>query len=340
MQVDLITETHSDLTVVNAARISSDKESSWHESIVECPVSYDSHIIDDTYQICSECHCIKGLSAADSKLINYLAKHNHWTPFAHPQEIFEFSISYENMLRFLLKSNLSGFEWSDPSSSWRIRGSLYAWLTNIQWLPEPIANSIWTILDTKYPVSTKAILGEIVHRDIKQVININPSWDGLSHKLEHYTLRIHCPIFVKGQLETHLRNLVMTDISDFSQNEVSKRYVDTEPEIYHPDTWRLQAKDKKQGSVDGLDRLGIEAILIDSNYAHHTHNAMIYYNKFNELNIAYEQSRMILPQSTYTTFWWTGSLKSFRKIFELRLKPDTREETKVVVQAMYDLIKL
>jgi thymidylate synthase (FAD) len=58
----------SDLTVVNAARVSFNKESSWDG------VQHWSGSITD-----------KALNQKDQKLIAYLAKHNHWTPFAHPQ---------------------------------------------------------------------------------------------------------------------------------------------------------------------------------------------------------------------------------------------------------------
>ena len=52
-----------DLTVVDAARVSFNKESEWED------------IVDG-----------KGvLSFKDKRLINFLAKNNHWTPFAHPQ---------------------------------------------------------------------------------------------------------------------------------------------------------------------------------------------------------------------------------------------------------------
>ena len=58
MKAELIDHMGTDLTVVNSARVSFDKESDW----------------DGT-----------GLFDQDARLINYLAKHNHFTPFTHPQ---------------------------------------------------------------------------------------------------------------------------------------------------------------------------------------------------------------------------------------------------------------
>jgi thymidylate synthase (FAD) len=60
MKAELIDFMGNDLSVVNAARVSFDKVSEWNPDRDEPPL-YD----------------------ADSKLISYLAKHDHWTPFAH-----------------------------------------------------------------------------------------------------------------------------------------------------------------------------------------------------------------------------------------------------------------
>jgi thymidylate synthase (FAD) len=68
MKVDNISYMGSDLTVVNAARVSFDKESVWGLKVSE----------DHTY--------IKQvLKDEDKRLINYLARYNHWTPFGHCQ---------------------------------------------------------------------------------------------------------------------------------------------------------------------------------------------------------------------------------------------------------------
>lgn len=68
MKVDKIAHMGSDLTVANAARVSFDKESEWGLEISS----------DHTY-------IKRVLKEGDKRLINYLAKHNHWTPFGHCQ---------------------------------------------------------------------------------------------------------------------------------------------------------------------------------------------------------------------------------------------------------------
>ena len=57
----------SDLTVVNAARVSFDKESEWMPDILS------------GVKVSDELH----LKQKDIGLIHYLAKNNHWTPFSH-----------------------------------------------------------------------------------------------------------------------------------------------------------------------------------------------------------------------------------------------------------------
>lgn len=66
----------SDLTVVNAARVSFDKESSWITKGEERTDEFGTYTADT-----------ESLSERDNRLIHYLSSHGHWTPFSHPQII-------------------------------------------------------------------------------------------------------------------------------------------------------------------------------------------------------------------------------------------------------------
>ena len=46
--------------------------------------------------------------------------------------------------------------------------------------------------------------------------------------------------------------------------------------------------------------------------------------------ICAEQARMILPVNVYTEWWWSGSLDAFADMCNLRCKPDTQYETRLV----------
>jgi thymidylate synthase (FAD) len=69
--VGLVDYLGSDLSVVNAARVSMAKESRWD--------------IDEVIDVGFPNYRERHLSDKDKGLIRYLATHNHWTPFSHPQ---------------------------------------------------------------------------------------------------------------------------------------------------------------------------------------------------------------------------------------------------------------
>jgi thymidylate synthase (FAD) len=184
MNVNLIDVMGTDLSVVNAARVSFAKESN-------------------------------EFSDKDAKLINYLAKHNHWSPFGHAS------------LQF----------------------------------------------------------------------------------------RIKAPIFVARQLVKHQVGLVW--------NEVSRRYVDDEPEFYIPENWRLKADDKKQGSSDETIKYSIDSTM---EYVKQTYDNLL------KADVAPEMARMVLPQNLYTEWYWSGSLMAFARVCNLRCKPDTQWETQLIAE--------
>ena len=186
MNVTLIDKMGSDLTVVNAARVSFGKKK-------------------------------KKFTKQDTKLINYLARHNHWTPFGHCSLQFH----------------------------------------------------------------------------------------------------IVAPVFVARQLVKHQVGLVW--------NEISRRYVDTTPEIYTPSEWRGRAEDKKQGSDENnivkLRSLEYESL---------TKTIVGAYERLLKEGICPEQARMILPQSMMTEWYWSGTLMAFARVCNLRCKPDTQQETRIL----------
>jgi len=184
----------SDLSVVNAARVSFAKKSEWN------PDWRDDHY--------------EPLLPADSKLIKYLAKHKHMSPFGHAFASFH----------------------------------------------------------------------------------------------------VKAPVFVARQLVKH---------KFLRWNEISRRYVDHEPEFYQPTEWRGRSVDAKQGS-EGVTYPDPDII----NFYNHT--ALRSYNELLEHGVCPEQARMVLPQSMVTEWYWSGSLDAFADMCNLRCKPDTQYETQVV----------
>ena len=127
------------------------------------------------------------------------------------------------------------------------------------------------------------------------------------------SFHVKAPIFVARQLVKH---------KFLRWNEISRRYVDDEPEFYAPDVWRGRSADKKQGSEGEVKYEGPLG-----NY-----NQLDIYKELLRVGIAPEQARMVLPQSTMTEWYWSGSLDAFADMCNLRCKPDTQAETREVAR--------
>ena len=133
------------------------------------------------------------------------------------------------------------------------------------------------------------------------------------------SFRISCPIFVSRQLVKH---------SYLRINEVSRRYVKSQPDIFYPDWWRQSVKDKKQGSGDRLEDDTANKVIAST--LSQCNKAVAHYNYLLELGVCEEQARMVLPANLMTQFWWSGSLDAFARMAVLRCSPDTQQETRSV----------
>ena len=128
------------------------------------------------------------------------------------------------------------------------------------------------------------------------------------------SFHVKAPVFVARQLVKH---------KFLRWNEISRRYVDHEPEFYQPTEWRGRSVDAKQGS-EGVTYPDPDII----NFYNHT--TLRSYNELLEHGVCPEQARMVLPQSMVTEWYWSGSLDAFADMCNLRCKPDTQYETQVV----------
>lgn len=99
MSVELIDSMGDDLSVVNAARVSFAKQSTWlinNEELSDGLIK-NANILKDQ----------------DTKLIHYLAKHKHWTPFAHAFASFRIKAPIF-VARQLVKHQV-GLAWNEES---------------------------------------------------------------------------------------------------------------------------------------------------------------------------------------------------------------------------------
>ena len=143
------------------------------------------------------------------------------------------------------------------------------------------------------------------------------------------SLRIKCPIFVRAQLGKHQIGLTM--------NEVSRRYVTFEPEVYSP-MWRgAPTNGAKQGSSGEIEDPDLR-IKLTQEYQGVVNECIDLYNKLLADGVAPEQARSILPQGTYTEFVWTGSLYAFARVYNLRIDSHAQWEIQKFAEAIGKLI--
>ena len=149
------------------------------------------------------------------------------------------------------------------------------------------------------------------------------------------TLKLKVPIFIARQIQRHRA---------FSYNEISRRYVDNEPEFFWPDKWRKRAKDKKQGSseevVDVMQGLATDSYFpVQQVMEEQLKAAVNTYSDALVAGVAPELARMILPQNMYTEFYMSGSLRNFSHFLKLRLHEHAQVEAQQVAQMILEILK-
>jgi len=144
-------------------------------------------------------------------------------------------------------------------------------------------------------------------------------WSPFSHCM--VKLRFAAPIFIARQLQKHQVG--------FAWNEVSRRYVKASPTYWHPDMYRLQADNVKQGSSSE----------VHDNSPGFVENTIQSYRKADTLykdmiasGICAEQARMVLPQSMMTEWIWTGSLYAWARMYGLRVDSHAQREVQLYAE--------
>lgn len=138
--------------------------------------------------------------------------------------------------------------------------------------------------------------------------------------------RIECPIFVERQLFKHVIGL--------TANSRSGRYVDFSDKYFRIKVLRKQSASSKQGSEGVLDRPDL--VLKMNNFMDESAKL---YKELSEAGVAKEQARIICPLALETMFIWTGSLLAYINLWNLRLRMDAQEETRIAAGMMLDEVK-
>ena len=144
---------------------------------------------------------------------------------------------------------------------------------------------------------------------------------------QHFSCFTHCtaqfhikaPIFVARQLVKHQVGL--------SWNELSRRYVDSQPEYYLPKTLKKRPEGSiKQGAGEAHSKSSAWLQAIEDS----SQESIRLYAYLIRNGFAPEQARMVLPLNVMTEWWWTGSLAAWARVCKLRLDDHAQEETREV----------
>lgn len=138
-------------------------------------------------------------------------------------------------------------------------------------------------------------------------------WTPFAHVQLQY--QVHAPVFVARQWFRHTVGI--------ARNEMSRRYVDWQPELWVPGEWRSRPEDSiKQGSGTAYsDQYAADAV-----YESAIQRAQIAYANLIEDGVAPEQARAVLPQGTYTTWIETASMYAVARICAQRQDEHAQSE--------------
>jgi thymidylate synthase (FAD) len=144
-----------------------------------------------------------------------------------------------------------------------------------------------------------------------------------------FKFHIKSPIFVARQWIRHRAS---------STNEYSGRYSEMSNEFYLPDISRLskQSDNNKQGSSD--------EIIDDANNVHNEMedyqlDAYSHYKDLLDSGLSRELSRINLPLSNYTEWYWKIDLHNLMHFLKLRMDSHAQYEIRVYANAIVELIK-
>jgi len=133
------------------------------------------------------------------------------------------------------------------------------------------------------------------------------------------SFHVKAPVFVARQLVKH---------KFLRWNEISRRYVDTEPEFYKPEL-RASVSDKKQGSGYPIHNNTLDGVIQQSGI-----EAAKQYKYLLKMGVCEEQARMVLPLNHMTEWYWSGSLDAFADMCNLRRKEDAQYESRLVANSI------
>lgn len=151
----------------------------------------------------------------------------------------------------------------------------------------------------------------------------NGHWSPFAHP--QLSIRVKAPIFLARQLAKHQIGL--------SWNEVSRRFIDFEPEFYDCPLRERPQEGIKQGSGDDLIEYMVQP------YHDAIKTSLIVYKQLLRENVAPECARSVLPQTMMTEWIWTGSLYAFWRVVNQRKHHHAQKEARVFAKKLMEILE-
>lgn len=151
------------------------------------------------------------------------------------------------------------------------------------------------------------------------------------------TFQVQTSFAIARQWDRHrIGTSRMDDFSDV--NEMSRRYVATEPTFFRPKVWRSRPESRiKQGSGDPLPEE--KQTILNGEYEEFLQEAALFYNYLLEMGVAPEQARLPLPVATETRWIETGSLHYWWRFCKLRQDTHAQAEIRELADQISDAAK-
>ena len=155
---------------------------------------------------------------------------------------------------------------------------------------------------------------------------VNDHWTPFAHTA--IQLRVAAPVPIRTQCFKHKIGLV--------ENEESRRYISTRPEIYIPDQFRAKPEGSiKQGSADRHE----SSEGWRQEYIRLTGACVDLYMQMVEDGVCPEQARFVLPQGAIVNWIWTGNLVAFANFYNKRIDTHAQQEVRDVAVIVDTLIR-
>lgn len=160
---------------------------------------------------------------------------------------------------------------------------------------------------------------------LHRIKNTATHWTPFAHT--SITLRMQAPVPIRTQCFKQKQGLV--------ENEESRRYISSRPEVYIPPYFSSRPEDVKQGAGD----IHAQNTYLMTTYKDHTRLAVdMYMHWVDALKVAPEQARFLLPQGCEVNWFWTGNLYAFANFYNKRTDAHAQAEIRELAREVGDII--